>query len=75
MAEFFMSAQLSDGVTLCVAPLSSRRIEQSGQTIEDQSGYFLYERRLRGNAEVVRIMAQVIDEDAALRLGELLRLS
>ena len=75
MAELFMSAQLSDGVTVCVAPLSDRRIEQSGQSIEDRSGYFLYERRPRGNAEEVRIMARVIDEDAALRLSELLRLT
>jgi hypothetical protein len=72
MEGFFLTVQLSDGRSLCVSPLSDRRVKQSGQQLDDLSGYFLYEKKIRGHIEEVEVMARVLTEEAALRLAEML---
>lgn len=75
MSEYHFSRQLDRDRTLCVAPLSDRRIEASGQDIHDPSGYFLFETRGPIDDAEVEIIAQVVSEAAAVRLKEMLRLS
>ena len=75
MSEFYFSRSLGDARTLCVAPLSDRRIESSGQDVPDTSGYFLFETRGFDNDTEVEIIAQAMSEEAAFRLREMLGLS
>jgi len=72
MAEYYFSARVDSETTLCVAPISDKRVELSGQEIEDRSGYFLY--KVKGGSEVheVEIIARVVSEEAAIHLSELL---
>lgn len=74
MAEYYFSAKIDDETTLCIAPLTDRRIELSGEVIEDASGYFLY--ATRGDAEPceVEILARLNSEDAVLKLRSMLNL-
>jgi len=74
MSDYYFSAQIGDEKTLCLAPLSDRRIDMSGQSISDPSGYFLYEQRGSGDMAEVEILAHLLSEDAAFRLRELLGL-
>ena len=71
MAEFYFSVNLPDGRALCVAPLTDRHIEMSGQDVADPSGYFLYERQGSDEKAQIEIIAQVLSEDAALRLRDM----
>lgn len=72
MAEFYFTATLDNGRTLHLAPLTNRLIEQSGQDVPDVSGYFLFERRHSATHPKVEIIAQVVSEEAALRLRDML---
>jgi hypothetical protein len=72
MSEFYFTATLDNGRTLYLAPLTSRLIEQSGQGVADASGYFLFERCHSDTSARVEIIAQVVSEEAALRLREML---
>jgi hypothetical protein len=49
MSEYYFSAELDSETTLCIAPITSKRIELSGEQIDDPSGYFLF--RTKGGAE------------------------
>ena len=59
MAEYYFSAALDNDTTLCIAPLTDRRIELSGQEIEDCSGYFLFATRGGGEPNDVEIIARL----------------
>jgi len=72
MAEFYFTATLSNERTLFLAPLTDRLIAESGQDVPDASGYFLFERRRGGRRPNVEIIAQVVSEEAALRLRDML---
>ena len=74
MSEYYFSAQIDSDTTLCIAPITNKRVELSGQEIEDRSGYFLYQ--VRGGAEPgeVEILARLESEEAALRLKDMLAL-
>ena len=74
MAEYYFSAQVDSDTTLCIAPLTEKRIELSGQKIADSSGYFLYQ--IKGGAEPdeVEIFARLESEEAALKLKNMLAL-
>lgn len=74
MAEFYFSAKVDAETTLCIAPLTSKRIELSGQEIEDPSGYFLYETTGDSDPDGVEILARITSEEAALRLRRMLAL-
>jgi hypothetical protein len=75
MEAFYFSVALDSERTLCLAPLTDRRMAMSGQEIADPSGYFLFEKRGSGEAADIEIIAQVLSEDAALRLRDVLGMS
>jgi pyruvate/2-oxoglutarate/acetoin dehydrogenase E1 component len=71
MAEFYFSVNLDNDRTLCVAPLSDRRIALSGQDIRNRGGYFLFEQRGSEEFGRVEIIAHIVSEEAAFRLREM----
>ena len=75
MAEFYFSVNLDEGRTLCVAPLTDRRITMSGMEIADSGCYFLYERRGSGELADIEIIAHVVSEEAALRLCDMFKMA
>lgn len=74
MSEYYFSAQIDRDTTLCIAPITRKRIELSGQQIDDPSGYFLYQTRGGGEPSDVEIIARLDSEEAALRLKDMLSL-
>jgi hypothetical protein len=48
--------------------------EVSGQEIPDTSGYFLYETCKSQESNEVRIIAQLVSEEAAFRLSRMLNM-
>lgn len=74
MADYYFSALLDNGATLCLAPLTERRLELSGEDVADTSGYFLYQMRGDEGALDVQILAHVPSEEAAWRLKAMLNL-
>lgn len=74
MEGFYLSVRLDEGRVLCIAPLTDRNIELSGQDLEDASGYFLFEKRGFVEAQDVEILAHLVSEEAALRIGKLLKM-
>ena len=45
MANFYFSVNLDNDRTLCVAPLTNRKIAMAGVEVPDPSGYFLFRQR------------------------------
>lgn len=74
MSEYYFTANIDNETTLCLAPMSSARVADSGQEIEDTSGYFLYETRRTNDLSEVTIIARVVSEDAALQLSRMLNM-
>jgi hypothetical protein len=74
MTEYYFSADIGDGTTLCIAPISDRRLELSGENIDDKSGYFLFETKGGAEPSEVQILARLTSEEAALRLKHMLAL-
>ena len=74
MSAYYFSARIDDETTLCIAPMSDRKIELSGEEISDTSGYFLYFAKGAGAPVEVEVVAQMRSDEAAFRLKELLRL-
>jgi hypothetical protein len=72
MEAFYFTVTLDNERTLCLAPLTERRVAMSGQDLPDASGYFLYEKRGSGECADIEIIAQVLSEEAALRLRDML---
>jgi hypothetical protein len=67
---YYFSMNLCNDTTLCIAPLSNRKIEESGQAVGDTSGYFLYETNRTDGMPNVRIIARLLSEDAACELSQ-----
>jgi hypothetical protein len=74
MSEYYFSAQIDRDTTLCIAPLTTKRVELSGQRIDDASGYFLYQTRGGGEPSEVQILARIESDEAALALKDMLAL-
>lgn len=68
MDEFYFSVNIDAGRTLCLAPLTERRLAMAGQELSDTSGYFLFEQHGEGDFARVEILAHVVSEDAVSRL-------
>ena len=68
MDEYYFSVIIDESRELCLAPLTDRQIELSGQDIGDKSGHFLFERGTKSSH--VEIIAHVLSPDAVLRLCE-----
>ena len=71
MAQYFFSVELGDNRMLFLSPLTDRWLAMSQDTIQDQSGYFLFEQSGIGNAASIDILAQVHSEDAVFKLQEM----
>jgi hypothetical protein len=71
MADFYFSTNLSNEVTLCIAPLTSGRAIANGLGAEE-SGYFLYEKNHSESSDNVAVIAHIKSEEAAMRLSQLL---
>lgn len=74
MSEYYFSGNVDNETTVCIAPLTEKRIEMSGQEFADRSGYFLYQTRRSDGPNSVFVIAQLVSEEAALELSRLLRL-
>jgi hypothetical protein len=74
MSAYYFSAKIDTDTTLCIAPITDRRVELSGQQVSDRSGYFLYQTRGNGEPREVEIFARLESEEAALRLKDMLSL-
>jgi hypothetical protein len=74
MAALYFSRKTNSGTILCISPITDRRVELSGEEIEDRSGYFLYEIKGGGEPSEVEILARVQSDEAAVRLKEMLKL-
>lgn len=74
MADYYFSAKVDDETTICIAPITDRRIELSGEKVDDKSGYFLFETKGGAEPNEVQILARLTSEDAALRLKRMLAL-
>lgn len=75
MAQFYFSVNLDNDRTLCLAPLTDRKIALSGEEITDPSGYFLFETRGSDELGGIEIIARVMTEEAALRLREMFKMT
>lgn len=75
MDDFYFSVNLDNDRTLCLAPLTDRRIEMSGQAIEDSSGYFLYEQRNSEEFGGIEIIARVLNDDGINRLRSIFKMA
>ena len=74
MEPYYLSANIGNATTLCIAPATDEKIVQSGQDIADTSGYFLFETDRSQEPPSVRIMAQILTDEAAMELGKLLNM-
>jgi hypothetical protein len=74
MADHYFSTNIDNKITLCIAPLTSRRLAMSGQEIADTGGYFLYETNKSELPNEVRIIAQILSEEAAFQLSRILNM-
>ncbi len=75
MDGFYLSKRLDDERLLCVAPLSNRNVALSGQEVDDPSGYFLFEKCGSDDTYDVTILAHLVSEEAALRMGMMLEMA
>lgn len=71
MVALFFTKTIDNDRTLFLAPLTERRIAMSGQVIEDASGYFLFEQSGSEPGGGIEIIAQAVDETAAMRLVQM----
>lgn len=68
MDQFYYTVNIDSDCTLCLSQMTDRLISLCDQEIEDVSGYFLYERRTRGEIVNVEVIARVLSNEAAMRL-------
>jgi len=71
MDEYYFSVNLDENRELCLAPLTERQIELSGQELPDTSGLFLFERC----SAKVEIIAQVLSPEAIFRLRDAFKMT
>ena len=74
MDEFYFSVNIDNERTLCLAPLTDRRLAMAGEEIVDASGYFLFEKRGNGDYAGIDVIAKVVSEDAVFRLRDMFRM-
>ena len=74
MDEFYFSVNLDNDRTLCLAPLTDRRIAMSGQELADTSGYFLYEQCNSEGFGGVEIIARVVSDEGVAKLRQFFKM-
>ena len=75
MDSLYFSRAIDDQRTLCLAPITERRLAMSSQKVEDTSGYFLYELSGNGEGAGVQIIARIVCVDAVDRMRMMLNLT
>jgi hypothetical protein len=75
MTQFYFSVNIDNDRTLCIAPLTERKIALSGQEVPDPSGYFLFEQRGSDDFASVEIIAQLMSEEAAFMVRDMLKMT
>ena len=75
MADYYLSADLDNETTLCLSPLTDKRLELAGAEMADVSGLFLYTVQRSCQPERVEILARVATEDAVWRLKSMFGLN
>jgi hypothetical protein len=63
VTDFYYSVNLGNSITLCIAPITDSRIEQSGQELLDTSGYFLFQISQSEAGTETKILAQVLSDE------------
>jgi hypothetical protein len=71
MDGLYFTKELGGNRKLCIAPLSNRRLANADCEIDDVSGYFLYEQEGSGEFAPIKLIAQLLSDDAALDLRDL----
>lgn len=74
MPDFYFTVNLDEERTLCLAPLTNRKLALVEDEIEDPSGYFLFECRGRGERATIEIIAKVHSEEAVFRLRDIFKM-
>lgn len=75
MEQLYFSVNLDTDRTLCLAPLTDRRLAMAGQELPDTSGYFLFEQHGEGDFARIEILAHVISDDGVSRLRDQFNMS
>jgi len=75
MDHFYYTVTIDSNRTLCLSPLTDRLISLSGQEISDTSGYFLYERSVRGDIVDVEVIAHILSDEGAGRLRQVFNMT
>lgn len=75
MAQFYFSVNLNNDRTLCLAPLTERKLALAAEEIDDPSGYFLYEECASNQLARIEIIAKVTSEDAVLKLRDMFNMT
>jgi len=75
MEDFYFSVNLDGERTLCLAPLTDRRISMADQEIADPSGHFLYEKHGSGETAKIEIIARVTSPEAVWRLRDMFNMA
>lgn len=58
MADFYLSAETTDGRRLLIAPITNAKLERCVEPPEDTSGYFLTEENILDPMGAVTILAR-----------------
>lgn len=74
MLEYYFSVSLDNNRTLCLAPLTDRKIEMSGLQLEDSSGYFLYENHHSNDFSGIEVLAHIMSEDAVMKIKSIFKM-
>jgi hypothetical protein len=74
MDEYYFTARIDESRTLCLAPLTNRRIEHADIQPEDTSGLFLYEQTGTGENAAIKILAHVASEESAFQLRDMFKM-
>lgn len=75
MPEYYLSKPIANCTSLCISPLTDEQIEASlPLTKANQYAYYLYERDHAQRSAEISILARLVSEEAAVRLGQLLEM-
>lgn len=75
MEEYYFTAPIDERKTLCLAPLTERRLANADVTPEDTSGLFLYEQEGTGENAVIKILAHVFSEEGVFQLRDMFKMA
>jgi hypothetical protein len=74
VAEYFFTADQSDGSRLYISPLSERLFAAAESEFQENRGHFLYQRCNLSDPDDIVIIAQLSSEESIFNLCRLLRM-